>query len=74
MRLVRAAVKIRSVRSRPEGDVAYVRITTFNEQTDPGLSEAIETLRSEIGGRMKGLVLDLRNNPGGLLDQAIARP
>jgi len=72
VRLVRAVVKIRSVRSRPEGDVAYVRVTSFNEQTQPGLSDAIDTLRGELGSRMKGLVLDLRNNPGGLLEQAVS--
>ena len=69
--ITRAVIKIRSVKSRAEGDVAYVRITSFNEQTSPGLNDAIETLRAEIGDDIKGLVLDLRNNPGGLLDQAI---
>jgi carboxyl-terminal processing protease len=69
--LTRAVIKIRSVRSRAEGDVAYVRITSFNEQTGPGLNEAIDKLRGEIGDELKGLVLDLRNNPGGLLDQAV---
>ena len=69
--ITRAVIKIRSVRSHAEGDVAYVRITSFNEQTSPGLNEAIKTLRAEIGDDIKGLVLDLRNNPGGLLDQAI---
>jgi carboxyl-terminal processing protease len=70
--LVRDVVKIRSVRWRREGDVGYVRITSFTEQTEDGLKEGIRKLRREIGDRMKGLVLDLRNNPGGLLDQAIS--
>ncbi len=70
--LVRNVVKIRSVRWRREGDVGYVRITSFTEQTQDGLREGIAKLRHEIGDRMKGLVLDLRNNPGGLLDQAIS--
>ena len=70
--LVRDVVKIRSVRWRREGDVGYVRITSFTEQTQDGLKEGIAKLRREIGDRMKGLVLDLRNNPGGLLDQAIS--
>jgi carboxyl-terminal processing protease len=70
--LIRALVKIRSVRSHAEGDIGYVRITSFNEQTEPGLEQAISELREEIGEGMKGLVLDLRNNPGGLLDQAVA--
>jgi carboxyl-terminal processing protease len=59
------------VRWRSEGDVGYVRVTTFNEQTQDSLDEAIGDLRSEIGEGMKGLVLDLRNNPGGLLEQAV---
>ena len=70
--LVRNVVKIRSVRWRREDDVGYVRITSFTEQTQDGLREGIAKLRHEIGDRMKGLVLDLRNNPGGLLDQAIS--
>jgi carboxyl-terminal processing protease len=70
--LRRAIVKIQSVRARPEEDVGYVRITAFNEQTETTLAEAVGDLRSQIGEGMRGLVLDLRNNPGGLLDQAVA--
>lgn len=70
--ITRSVIKITSVRSRAEGKVAYVRITSFNEQTDQGLKRAIEKLREEIGKDMEGVVLDLRNNPGGLLDQAVA--
>ena len=71
--LQRAVIKIRSVRSHMEGDdVAYVRITTFNEQTDTGLKTALENARKQAGNKLKGIVLDMRNNPGGLLDQAIA--
>jgi carboxyl-terminal processing protease len=70
--LKRAVIKIQSVRSRLEGNVGYVRITSFSEQTDLGLRNAIEELKKESGDKMVGLVLDLRNNPGGLLDQAIA--
>ncbi len=69
--LVRDVVRIQSVRSRVEGDVGYVRITTFNEQADSGLEREIAKLRDEMGENMIGLVLDLRNNPGGLLDQAV---
>lgn len=69
--IVRDVIRIRSVRSRVEGDVGYVRITSFNEQTDVGLARAVEEIRKELGDRLHGLVLDLRNNPGGLLDQAI---
>ena len=70
--ITRAIIKIRSVRSRAEGDAAYVRITTFNEQTLGGVTQALETLKSELGSRMTGVILDLRNNPGGLLDQAVS--
>jgi carboxyl-terminal processing protease len=70
--LKRAVIRIQSVRSRLEGNVGYVRITSFSEQTDLGLRNAIEELKKESGDKMVGLVLDLRNNPGGLLDQAIA--
>ena len=70
--LKRAVIQISAVRSRVEGDVGYVRVTAFNEQTDASLEEAVEGLRTELGGRIKGFVLDLRNNPGGLLEQAVA--
>lgn len=70
--LTRAIVRIESVKYRREGDVGYIRISTFNEQTEGGLENAIESLRKEIGSNLRGYVLDLRNNPGGLLDQAIA--
>jgi carboxyl-terminal processing protease len=68
--LTRAIIKIRSVRYRTEGEVGYVRITSFNEQTQRGLEEGIASIKEELGGTLKGYVLDLRNNPGGLLDQA----
>ncbi len=71
--LIREQITIQSVRSRAEEDVGYVRVTTFNEQTYDGLKSAIEKLRTEIGAeKVKGWIIDLRNNPGGLLDQAIA--
>ncbi len=70
--LTRAVIKIQSVRSRAEGNIGYIRVTTFNEQTDKGLERAIENMKKEIGSKLIGFVLDLRNNPGGLLDQAIA--
>jgi carboxyl-terminal processing protease len=71
--VTRAQIKIESVRSHLEGaDVGYIRITTFNEQTDSGLQKAMTKLRDQAGTKLKGLVLDLRNNPGGLLDQAVA--
>jgi carboxyl-terminal processing protease len=71
--LSRAVIKVQSVRSRREGNIGYLRITTFNEQTETGLKRAVEGLKKEIGAdKVQGWVLDLRNNPGGLLDQAIA--
>ena len=70
--ITRAVIKIRSVRSRAEGNIGYLRVTAFNEQTDTGLERAFGKLKEEIGDELVGYVLDLRNNPGGLLDQAIA--
>jgi len=73
VKLVRATIKIQSVRSHLEGDnIAYVRITTFNEQTDVGLNNAMKNLKQQAGNKILGMVLDLRNDPGGLLDQAVA--
>ena len=69
--LTRDVVKIQSVRGRVEGDVGYVRISTFNEQTMGGLEREVADIREELGSAMMGLVIDLRNNPGGLLDQAV---
>jgi carboxyl-terminal processing protease len=56
---------------RREGDVGYIRLPGFNEQTGPGLEKAIRELKKQIGPGLKGYIIDLRNNPGGLLDQAI---
>ena len=70
--LERDVVRVPAVVSRAEGDFGYVRITTFSEQTDNGLKKALKELNRDIPGGMKGLVLDLRSNPGGLLDQAVA--
>jgi len=70
--VTRAVIKITSVRSRLEKKVGYVRITSFNEQTDKGLRKAVAKFEKELSGEVEGLVLDLRNNPGGLLDQAVA--
>jgi carboxyl-terminal processing protease len=70
--LTRAVIKIQSVRAEPKDDIGYIRITKFNEQTASGLQRAIADMREEIGPEIKGLVIDLRNNPGGLLDQAIS--
>ncbi len=68
----REVIKIQVVKSRLEGDVGYVRLTQFNEQTDPGLRKAVADIKAKAGPNLKGFVLDLRNNPGGLLDQAVS--
>jgi carboxyl-terminal processing protease len=71
--LTRAVIKIQSVRSRLEGDnIAYLRVTSFSEQTDTGLEAQFKRLKEQAKGKLTGIVLDLRNNPGGLLDQAVA--
>ena len=69
--ITRDIIKIRSVRHRTEGNAGYIRITTFNQNTESGVKKAIEALKEELGPQLIGYVLDLRNNPGGLLDQAI---
>ncbi|MEM1160014.1 MAG: S41 family peptidase, partial [Pseudomonadota bacterium] len=70
--ITRDTIKIRAVRARAEGNVAVLRITTFNEQTFDNLETSISKMREEIGDdKLVGYVVDLRNNPGGLLSQAI---
>ncbi|MGQ0742452.1 MAG: S41 family peptidase [Alphaproteobacteria bacterium] len=70
--LIRAVIRIHSVKFRREGNIGYIRVTTFNERTASGMDRAIKELKREIGPSLKGYVIDLRNNPGGLLDQAIS--
>lgn len=70
--VTRDVVRIRSVRSRVEGKAGYIRITTFNEQTGPGVEKAMADIKAELGNDLIGIVLDLRRNPGGLLNQAVA--
>ena len=69
--LTRDNIKIQSTRWRTEGDVGYVRITSFSEQSYDGLASGMKKIQEKLGAKLKGIVLDLRNNPGGLLDQAI---
>ncbi len=69
--ITRAVIKIRSVRWRTEGKVGYLRVTSFSEQSDDGVQRAMKKIKEKLGSELKGIVLDLRNNPGGLLDQAI---
>jgi carboxyl-terminal processing protease len=72
IKIVRDVIKIQSVRSHVEGDdLGYIRITQFNEQTYDGLKSAMDKFQTAPGDKLKGYILDLRNNPGGLLDQSI---
>jgi len=72
--LVRDNIRVRSVRARVESDdIAYIRITTFNEQTTEGLKREMANLTTQIGpDKIKGYILDMRNNPGGLLEEAVS--
>ena len=69
--LTRANVPYEAASHHREGDIGYIRLPSFNEQTAEGLEHAVRDLKKEIGPGIKGYVLDLRNNPGGLLEQAI---
>jgi carboxyl-terminal processing protease len=70
--LTRAEIKVEPVKSHLEGsDIAYVRLTSFSELTASSLEQAMKSLRQQAAGKLTGVVLDLRNNPGGLLDQAV---
>ncbi len=69
----RAIIKVRSVKTRMlEGDFGYVRISQFQSKTAENMVDAIDKLKKEAGGTLKGMVLDLRNNPGGVLNGAVA--
>ena len=72
VKIVRDVIRINAVKARAEGDVIYVKVSTFNEQTHANLVKALEGLKKSAGKNLKGYVIDLRGNPGGLLDQAIA--
>jgi carboxyl-terminal processing protease len=72
VKVTRDIIRINAVKANNEKDIAYIKITTFNEQTHANLVKAIENAKKTIGKDLKGYVIDLRNNPGGLLDQAIA--
>ena len=74
IRIVRDVIRINAVKSQIDGDgeVGYVKITTFNEKTHTNLVKAIEKIKKETKGKLKGFIIDLRNNPGGLLEQAVA--
>ncbi len=72
--ITRDIIRVRSVRMRIEGDdIGYIRVTQFNEQTTEGVKKMVADITTQLGSdKLKGYVLDLRNNPGGLLDQAIS--
>ena len=70
--IVRDIITVPSVTHRAEGDFGYIRIATFSEQTADGVRKSLKELSKEIAGGPKGIVLDLRSNPGGLLDQSVA--
>ncbi|MBN8828326.1 MAG: S41 family peptidase [Sphingobacteriia bacterium] len=70
--LIREIIKIRSTRSKLFEDIAYVRLNTFNEKINEAMIKEYDTLKSQAKKPLKGLILDLRNNPGGLLEQAVA--
>ncbi|WP_209507125.1 MULTISPECIES: S41 family peptidase [unclassified Ruegeria] len=71
--IIRDTIKLTAVRARTEGTSVVLRVTTFNDQTFPNLQEGLQEQIAEAGGidKVNGFVLDLRNNPGGLLTQAI---
>jgi carboxyl-terminal processing protease len=70
--LERAAIQVEAVKSHREGDVGYIRIPAFNEHTSEGLEAAVKSLKKQIGPKLKGYIIDLRDDGGGVLDQAIA--
>ena len=69
--LERSIINIAAVQSRIEGDLGYIRITSFSERVGEEVGEAVVNLKQKLGPRARGLIIDLRNNPGGLLDQSI---
>ena len=71
VKIIRDYIKIRSVKSEVLDDVGYLRITSFNEQTEKGLIDAINEIQSSTSNNIIGYVLDVRSNPGGLLTQAV---
>jgi carboxyl-terminal processing protease len=72
--IIRDTIKLTAATVRTEGDIAVIRVTTFNDQTYSNVRDGLDTAIEELGGMdaLSGVVLDLRNNPGGLLNQAIS--
>lgn len=71
-KLTRAIIHVKPIKWHAEGNIGYIRISTFNEETLSQLKEAVASLKKQLGTKLEGLVLDVRNNPGGLLDVAIS--
>ena len=69
--VVRDIVQVRAVRWRTEGDYGYIRVVRFSEKVEEGIEKAFEELNAQLGDRTRGYILDLRNNPGGLLSQSV---
>jgi carboxyl-terminal processing protease len=72
VRVIRDVIRQPSVTFRAEGNAAYIRITSFSEQTESGVRRAMTELRAQLGDKFEGVILDVRNNPGGLLEQSVA--
>ena len=70
--IIREEIKISSVKNEIFDNIGYIRLTTFSQQTTPGLVKAVQSFKKELGDNLQGIVLDLRNNPGGLLSEAIS--
>ena len=70
--IIRDEIKISSVKKEIFDNIGYIRLTTFSQQTTPGLVKAVQGFKKDLGDKLQGIVLDLRNNPGGLLSEAIS--
>ena len=71
VKIIRAIIKVRAVRWNPIGNIAYIRVSRFSEKVKSGIVKAFADIRQQLGEEPKGVVLDLRNNPGGLLEQSV---
>jgi carboxyl-terminal processing protease len=67
----RDIIKVQAVKHRIEGDIGYIRISTFNEKTEGMLKDAIVDIKKKLKSKLQGVIVDLRNNPGGLLEQSL---
>jgi carboxyl-terminal processing protease len=70
--IIRDIIKIRSVKHEIINNIGYVRLTTFSDTTTSGMEKSVKEIKKELGNKFQGLILDLRNNPGGLLNQSIS--